>query len=126
MPGMRPRCIVGLLYRDVVFHETWQGTCVRHRGAWACFFSVGGHQVLRFDASRWCGAGDAGVAPTSAVRQGTRELTTYPRAGKQVGIAGGQDRRSFATPLAVLAVALLAFVLADAAARWPNFNPDES
>ena len=28
--------------------------------------------------------------------------------------------------LAVLAVAVLAFALADAAARWPNFNPDES
>ena len=28
--------------------------------------------------------------------------------------------------IAVLAVALLAFALADAAARWPNFNPDES
>jgi hypothetical protein len=28
--------------------------------------------------------------------------------------------------IAVLAVALLAFALADTAARWPNFNPDES
>jgi hypothetical protein len=28
--------------------------------------------------------------------------------------------------IAVLGIALLAFALADAAARWPNFNPDES
>ena len=28
--------------------------------------------------------------------------------------------------IAVLIVAVVAFALADAAARWPNFNPDES
>src|SRR5215218_1276505 len=37
-----------------------------------------------------------------------------------------RHRLPYAGLLAVLGVALLAFALADAAARWPNFNPDES
>src|SRR5215203_540411 len=39
---------------------------------------------------------------------------------------GNRQRLSYAELLGMLAVALLAFALADAAARWPNFNPDES
>ena len=40
--------------------------------------------------------------------------------------AGNRNHLSYAELLAVLGVALLAFALADMAARWPNFNPDES
>ncbi|HEX2280919.1 MAG TPA: hypothetical protein VHG52_04060, partial [Thermomicrobiales bacterium] len=67
-------------------------------------------------------AGDAGVAPTGARRRDTSETPDYLR-GRQ---RSDSVRASFATLLAILAVAVLAFAIADAAARWPNFNPDES
>jgi hypothetical protein len=42
------------------------------------------------------------------------------------GPADNRHRWSYPELLAVLIVAVLAFALADVAARWPNFNPDES
>src|SRR3954471_14607000 len=77
-------------------------------------------------ASRWRGAGDAGVAPTSAGCP-SASASVASRCGCWLsGPAANRQRLSYAELLAVLGVALLAFALADAAARWPNFNPDES
>jgi hypothetical protein len=42
------------------------------------------------------------------------------------GDGGNRRRLSYTEIIAVVVVAVLAFGLADIAARWPNFNPDES
>ncbi len=68
-----------------------------------------------------CGAGDAGDAPTAARHGVPPALHGHP-----LGLAGNRHRRPYVELLAVLIVAAIAFALADAAARWPNFNPDES
>src|SRR5215213_572905 len=71
-------------------------------------------------------AGDAGGAAT---RAGPRRMCTSPdssRGRRRPDSADSRHRGSWAALLAALAVAALAFALADAAGRWPNFNPDES
>src|SRR4051812_14539722 len=80
----------------------------------------------RLIASIRRGAGDICVAPTRAGYQGTSKSPDYAHGSWQSGPIAHRHRLSYAELLAVLAVALLAFALADAAARWPNFNPDES
>src|SRR5215210_6005884 len=79
-------------------------------------------------ASRCRGADDAlaGVASTSAGLQGGSRSPECPHGRWLSGPAGNRHRAIYAEIIAVLVVALLAFALADAAARWPNFNPDES
>src|ERR671910_1756329 len=54
-------------------------------------------------------------------RASSRWVFTRPRRS-----VASRNRLWYAELLAVLIVAAIAFVLADAAARWPNFNPDES
>ena len=83
-------------------------------------------RISRVIASRWCLAGDAGVAPTGARRHDTSGTPDYPCGPQRTDPASNRILASFAALLAVLIVAALAFALADAAARWPNFNPDES
>src|SRR5215212_6801890 len=79
-------------------------------------------------ASRSRGGGNAlaGVASISTGCQGTSKSRDYPLGRWQSGQTAHRHRVLYTEIIAVLAVALLAFALADAAARWPNFNPDES
>jgi hypothetical protein len=71
-------------------------------------------------------AGDAGVATIGPWCHGMLASPDSPYSRQRPGAAGNRHRLSYGELLAVLGVALLAFALADAAARWPNFNPDES
>src|SRR4051812_20623837 len=79
-------------------------------------------------ASRSRGAGDArtGVAPRRGGCRGTSNSPDYPDGHRRSDPIGDRNPPSSIELLVVLGVALLAFALADAAARWPNFNPDES
>jgi hypothetical protein len=79
-------------------------------------------------ASRSRGGGNAlaGVASISTGCQGTSKSRDYPLGRWQSGQTAHRHRVLYTEIIAVVGVALLAFALADAAARSPNFNPDES
>jgi hypothetical protein len=73
-------------------------------------------------ASRWR---RPGVAATSAGRLGNSGWPEYP-GGQRSDPIRRRNLRSYVELLCVLIVAALGFALADTAASWPNFNPDES
>jgi hypothetical protein len=70
-------------------------------------------------------AGNTRVTSTNGGGSGPSVSPNHPRA-RRSGPAGSRNLRFYVELLAVLIVAALGFALADAAARWPNFNPDES
>ena len=121
---MTPGCIVGLLYRDVNVSRA----CGDHTGVMSVFTQDSlkwmVSRIWRPVAPRWRGTGNAGVAPTSAGRHDTSKSPDLPHGRWLSSPSGNRHRLSYAELLAVLGVALLAFALADAAAMWPNFNPD--